>query len=145
MRTLLQIRQFAQLRSTTCSLQGLSSTQRSTQTTPSRDLTLGGKEQGTRQGNPRRLSSPRSQRVQSGKTVEGGTQVAVLPRCVRAIKPIGFGCAGQVPRWKAARAAGWRLSWCGRVLEVASLVNGRTHSQGSQSHGRARRVLEVAS
>ena len=41
MRTLLQIRQFAHLRSTTCSLQGLSSTQRSTQTTPSRDLTLG--------------------------------------------------------------------------------------------------------
>jgi hypothetical protein len=39
--TLLQIRQFAHLRSTTCSLQGLSSTQRSTQTTPSRDLTVG--------------------------------------------------------------------------------------------------------
>jgi hypothetical protein len=34
LRTLLQIRQVAQLRSTTCSLQGLSSTQRSTQTAP---------------------------------------------------------------------------------------------------------------
>jgi hypothetical protein len=43
-RTLFQIRQVARLRSTTCNLQGLSSTQRSTQTTPSRDLTLGGKE-----------------------------------------------------------------------------------------------------
>ena len=40
-RTLLQIRQVVQLRSTTCNLQGLSPTQRSTQTTPSRDLTLG--------------------------------------------------------------------------------------------------------
>jgi hypothetical protein len=38
-----QIRQVARLRSTTCNLQGLSPTQRSTQTTPSRDLTLGGK------------------------------------------------------------------------------------------------------
>ena len=38
---LLQIRQVAQLRSTTCNLQGLSPTQRSTQTTPSRNLTLG--------------------------------------------------------------------------------------------------------
>ena len=39
--SLLQIRQVAHLRSTTCNLQGLSPTQRSTQTTPSRDLTLG--------------------------------------------------------------------------------------------------------
>ena len=39
--SLLQIRQVARLRSTTCNLQGLSPTQRSTQTTPSRDLTLG--------------------------------------------------------------------------------------------------------
>ena len=39
--SLLQIRQVAQLRSTTCNLQGLSPTQRSTQTTPSRNLTLG--------------------------------------------------------------------------------------------------------
>ena len=39
-RTIFQIRQVAQLRSTTCNLQGLSSTQRSTHTTPSRDLTL---------------------------------------------------------------------------------------------------------
>jgi hypothetical protein len=39
MSTLLQIRQVAHLRSTTCNLQGLSPTQRSTQTTPSRDLT----------------------------------------------------------------------------------------------------------
>ena len=38
---LLQIRQFAHLRSTTCSLQGLCSTQRSARATPSRDLTLG--------------------------------------------------------------------------------------------------------
>ena len=37
----MQIRQVAQLRSTTCNLQGLSPTQRSTQTTPSRNLTLG--------------------------------------------------------------------------------------------------------
>ena len=36
-----QIRQVARLRSTTCNLQGLSPTQRSTQTTPSRNLTLG--------------------------------------------------------------------------------------------------------
>ena len=34
----------------------------------------------------------------SDRTV--GTQVADLPRCVRAIKPIGCGCAGQVPRGK---------------------------------------------
>ena len=51
-----------------------------------------------RQGNPYRRSSPRSVKGQPGKTVEGRTQVAVLPRCVRAIKPIGCGCAGQVPR-----------------------------------------------
>ena len=37
----LQIRQVARLRSTTCNLQGLSPTQRSTQTTPSRNQTLG--------------------------------------------------------------------------------------------------------
>ena len=49
MRTLLQIRQFAQLRSTSCSLQGLSSTQRSARATPSRDRTLGaGEQKGTR-------------------------------------------------------------------------------------------------
>ena len=41
LRPLLQIRQFARLRSATCSLQGLSSTQRSARATPSRDLTLG--------------------------------------------------------------------------------------------------------
>ena len=41
MSTLPQIRQVAHLRSTTCNLQGLSPTQRSTQTTPSRNLTLG--------------------------------------------------------------------------------------------------------
>jgi hypothetical protein len=51
LRTLLQIRQFAQLRSTACSLQGLSSTQRRAQATPSRDLTLGGKEQKGTRGN----------------------------------------------------------------------------------------------
>ena len=123
----LQIRQVARLRSTTCNLQGLSPTQRSTQTTPSRDLTLGVMQlvtlrspqatsttnahpdsftppgKGTRtsnQGNPYRRSSSRSVKGQSGKTVEGRTQVAVLPRCVRAIKPIGCGCAGQVPRGK---------------------------------------------
>jgi hypothetical protein len=32
-----------------------------------------------------------------------------------------------------------RLSKCGRVLEVASLVIGRIHSQGSQSQGQALR------
>jgi hypothetical protein len=47
MRTLLQIRQFTQLRSTTCSLQGLSSMQRSAQATPSRDLTVGVMQLGT--------------------------------------------------------------------------------------------------
>ena len=41
---------------------------------------------------------PRGPETQPGRTVEGRTQVAVLPRCVRAIKPIGCGCAGQVPR-----------------------------------------------
>ena len=41
MTSLLQIRQVALLRSTTCNLQGLSPTQRSTQTTPSRNRTLG--------------------------------------------------------------------------------------------------------
>ena len=39
--SLLQIRQVARLRSTTCNLQGLSPMRRSTQTTPSRNLTLG--------------------------------------------------------------------------------------------------------
>ena len=39
--SLLQIRQVAHLRSATCSLQGLSSTQRSARATPSRDRTLG--------------------------------------------------------------------------------------------------------
>ena len=39
--TLLQIRQFAQLRSASCSMQGFSPTQRSAHATPSRDLTLG--------------------------------------------------------------------------------------------------------
>ena len=67
-RTLLQIRQVAQLRSTTCNLQGLNSTRRSTQTTPSRDLTLGGKEQKRK---PQKTSSPCGPevRVQPGNTV----------------------------------------------------------------------------
>ena len=42
--SLLQIRQVARLRSTTCNLQGLSPTQRSTQTTPSRDAHFRGQE-----------------------------------------------------------------------------------------------------
>jgi hypothetical protein len=41
MGTLLQIRQFAQLRSASCNMQGLSPPRRSARATPSRDLTLG--------------------------------------------------------------------------------------------------------
>ena len=71
MTSLLQIRQFAHLRSTTCSLQGLSSTQRSTQAAPSRDLTLGVKEQ--KKGTPKDYQS---QGLQSppGKTELRGTR-----------------------------------------------------------------------
>ena len=68
MRTLLQIRQFAHLRSTTCSLQGLSSTHRSTQTTPSRDLTLGVKAR-----EPPQTISPEVCSSPPGKTERRGT------------------------------------------------------------------------
>ena len=68
MRTLLQIRQVAQLRSTTCNLSGLSSTQRSTQTTPSRDLTLGGKAR-----EPPQTISPEVCASPPGKTERRGT------------------------------------------------------------------------
>ena len=114
--SLLQIRQVAQLRSTTCNLQGLSPTQRSTQTTPSRDLTLGG--QGTKKETPKDQQSPRSRSPSPAReySLERKPKVADLPRCVRAIKPIGEGRR----RKETARAAVWRLSECGRVLEVAS-------------------------
>ena len=65
---LLQIRQFARLRSTTCNLQGISSTQRSTQTTPSRDLTLGGKAR-----EPPQTISPEVCASPPGKTERRGT------------------------------------------------------------------------
>jgi len=55
MTSLLQIQQFARLRSTTCSLQGLSSTQRSARAAPSRDLTFRG--QGTKK-EPQKTISP---------------------------------------------------------------------------------------
>jgi hypothetical protein len=107
---------------------------------------------------------------QPGKTVEGRTQVAVLPRSVRAIKPIGCGRAGQVPRGKilhrhehacSTSSLGGSLfsdrtypitgepiprsSTLGtstrRVLEVAPLVGGTPDGCG----GPSRQVLEVAS
>ena len=65
---LLQIRQVAHLRSTTCNLQGLSPTQRSTQTTPSRDLTLGGKAR-----EPPQTISPEVCSSPPGKTERRGT------------------------------------------------------------------------
>ena len=76
MRTLLQIRQFAHRRSTTCSLQGLSSTQRSARAAPSRDLTLGVKEQ---KRNSKRLSVPRSRKSTREDRIERNPTVAVLP------------------------------------------------------------------
>jgi hypothetical protein len=96
--SLLQIQQFARLRSTTCSLQGLSSTQRSARTTPSRDRTLGAKQE----RNPDKLSVPRSRRFKLGKTVEGGTQVAVLPRMGRAINPFALPSLALLPALPAA-------------------------------------------
>jgi hypothetical protein len=98
--------------------------------------------QGTKKETPKRPSVPE---VRAGPVredrLERKPKVVVVPRCLRAIKPIREGRQ----RREAAIGARWRLSGCGRVLEVASLVNGHIQSQGSQSQGRARRVLEVAS
>jgi hypothetical protein len=58
--------------STTCNLQGRSPMQRSTQTTPSRNLTLGGKEQKERK--PQKTRSPRDPEGRPGKTDQRGNQ-----------------------------------------------------------------------
>ena len=100
LRTLLQIRQVAQLRSTTCSLQGLSSTQRSTQAAPSRDLTLGVKEQ---KRNPKRLSVPRSRKSTREDRIERNPKVAVLPPMGEGHQPVVVGIGGVE---KGARAIG---------------------------------------
>ena len=104
--SLLQIRQVARLRSTTCNLQGLSPTQRSTQTTPSRDLTLGG--QGTKKETPKDQQSPRSRSPSPAReySLERKPKVAVLPRCLRAMKPIG----DSRRRKEEGIAVVWRLS-----------------------------------
>ena len=73
--SLLQIRQVAHLRSTTCNLQGLSPTQRSTQTTPSRDLTLGVMQLATVRSperEPQKTIIPEPQKVDQGRQWKGG-------------------------------------------------------------------------
>ena len=99
MRTLLQIRQFARLRSASCSLQGLSSTQRSARETPSRDLTVGVEEQ---KRNPKRLSVPRSRKSTREDRIERNPKVAVLPPMGEGHQPVVVGillwalrCFGQ--------------------------------------------------
>ena len=92
----MQIRQFARLRSTTCSLQGLSPMQRSARATPSRDLTLGVKAR-----EPRPTISPKIPRVQIRKDSRRGTQVAVLPRMERVINP------GVLSSLALPPASGW--------------------------------------
>ena len=100
MRTLLQIRQFARLRSASCSLQGLSSTQRSARETPSRDLTVGVKEQ---KRNPKRLSVPRSRKSTREDRIERNPKVAVLPPMGQGNQPVAVGIGGVKKR---ARVSG---------------------------------------
>ena len=112
MTSLLQIQQFARLRSTTCSLQGLSSTQRSARATPSRDRTLGVKEQ---KRNPKRLSVPRSRKSTGEDRIERNPTVSVLPPMVGG--PSTRSCRhrrsqeeGQGYRRKEAAVAAFRFS-----------------------------------
>ena len=82
--SLLQIRQFAHLRSTSCSLQGLSSTQRSARATPSRDLTLGVEEQDRRPVRPMPIPTVSHHQGRAPGLV---TKVAVLPPMGEGHKP----------------------------------------------------------
>jgi hypothetical protein len=77
--SLLQIRQVAQHRSATCSLQGLSSTQRSARATPSRDLTLRVEEQDRRLVRPMPIPTVSHHQGRAPVKPGLGTKVAVLP------------------------------------------------------------------
>ena len=88
--------------------------------------------QGTkRKETPKDQKSPRPRRSTGEDRPERKPKAEVLPRYSRAIKAKGEGRRGK----EAAVSSGRRLSEGGRVLEVASLVIGRSHSQGSQSQG----------
>ena len=85
--------------------------------------------QGTeRKETPKDQKSPRPRRYIGEDRPKRKPKAEVLPRGSRASK-----AKGDRRGKEAAVASGWRLSEGGRVLEVASLVNGRSHSQGSQS------------
>jgi hypothetical protein len=103
--SLLQIRQVARLRSTTCNLQGLSPTHRSTQTTPSRDLTLGVMQLATVRSpepvgvkclppqarEPLQTIIPAGQKPRQGRQLKGGPRRRFEGPLLRAE---GCGCSG---------------------------------------------------
>jgi hypothetical protein len=104
MRTLLQIRHFAHLRSTTCRLQGLSSTQRSTHTTPSRDLTLGVKAREPPQTiSPEVCSSPPGKTERRG-TLSGGFATMCEGHRTHGTTTMGFSAPCCKPCCPVARA-----------------------------------------
>ena len=113
--SLLQIRQVARLRSTTCNQHGLTNN-------PVQKPNFRG--QGTkRKETPTDQKSPRPRRYIGEDRPKRKPKAEVLPRGSRASK-----AKGDRRGKEAAVASGWRLSEGGRVLEVASLVNGRSHS-----------------
>jgi len=97
--SLLQIRQVAQHRSATCSLQGLSSTQRSARATPSRDLTLGVEEQDRRLVRPMPIPTVSHHQGRAPGLV---TKVAVLPPMGEAINPFSLSSLSLLPSFPAA-------------------------------------------
>ena len=64
---------------------------RSTQTTPSRDLTVGVEEQ---KRNPKRLSVPRSRKSTREDRIERNPKVAVLPPMGEGHQPVVVGIGG---------------------------------------------------
>ena len=108
--------------STTCNLHGQSPTREEHTNNPVQKPNCRG--QGTkRKETPTDQKSPRPRRYIGEDRPKRKPKAEVLPRGSRASK-----AKGDRRGKEAAVASGWRLSEGGRVLEVASLVNGRSHS-----------------
>ena len=117
-----QIRQVAQLTEHYMQPAGQSPTREEHTNNPVQKPNFRG--QGTeRKETPKDQKSPRPRRYIGEDRPKRKPKAEVLPRGSRASK-----AKGDRRGKEAAVASGWRLSEGGRVLEVASLVNGRSHS-----------------
>ena len=111
--TLLQIRQFAQLRSASCSMQGLGPTHRVAHATPSRDLTLGFVQQKATQ----KTISPEIPKVPSGKTELISTMYLLPGWCCRrgswaAVELLPGGCSLEGSGCSGCSLEGFGCSSC---------------------------------